>query len=66
MSPEDALKVKILARAWGVSQEEVKARGVRLLYDMLMRGDFQEPIRVPIRVGNKVKQVPLDGGMEVE
>lgn len=60
MKPEDRLKLDILADSLGISREEVKARGIRLLYDLLQAGQLKRKKLVPIRVGKHIKMVELE------
>lgn len=60
VTAEDKIKLEILAGRLGLSQEDVKARGVRLLYWLLEHGHLREKVTIPIRGGRKVVEVDLE------
>ena len=60
MKPEDRIKLEILAERLGLSQEDVKARGVRLLYWLLENGHLREKVTIPIRGGRRIVEVELE------
>jgi len=56
----DKIRLEILAERLGLSREEVKARGVRLLYSLLERGLLRETTGIPIQGGRKIVEVELE------